>query len=190
MNSLAETIECALQAAGSVTENTLRDIVTDFDALSLIEEESVAAVATAIAATAHSRHGRHKAVYLDAVRTWSLEIAAALQPAPPRLRFAVEIERVAEGSHILITGIESLIASMLTKGIRTQDRLVTELALVSRLLGRNDANTIHLALGAIDWALGDDNYHAGALVLVRLRDAAPPIDRGADLAVLQPRGRA
>ena len=87
-------------------------------------------------------------------------------------------------------GSESLVALMMAQEIRTQDRLVTELALVSRLLGRNDANTIHLALSAVDRAIKGPGFRAGALVLVPLRDAALPVDRAADLAVLEPRGRA
>src|SRR6476620_1707055 len=101
MSSLAETISIALQAVGPATGDRLRDIIVDFDGLNLIEEERLAAVATAIAATACTHHARHKAVYLDAVRTWSLEIAAELRPAPPRLRFAVDLERVSDGADIL-----------------------------------------------------------------------------------------
>jgi hypothetical protein len=188
MNSLAETIDSALQAAGSATEDRLRGIIAEFDALNLLEEESLAAVATVIAATACARHARHKAIYLDAVRTWSLEIAAALVPPPPRVRFAVELERVAEGADLLIAGSDSLVALMAAQEIRTQDRLVTELALVSRLLGRNDANTIHRALGAVAGAVAAAAFRSGALVLVPLRDGTPSTDRGTDLALLEPRG--
>jgi hypothetical protein len=187
MNSLAETIDNALQAAGSATESRLRDIIADFDGLNLIEEERLAAIATMIAATACARHVRHKAIYLEAVRTWSLETAATLQPPPPRQRFAVEIERIAEGAEILIAGTESLVTLMMAQGTRTQDRLVTELALVSRLLGRSDANTIHLALGVVERAVRTPGFRRGAVVLVPARDTAP-IGRTADLALLEPRG--
>lgn len=187
MNSLAETIDSALQAAGSVTETRLRDIITDFDGVNLIEEERLAAIATMVAATACARHARHKAIYLEAVRTWSLETAATRQPAPPRQRFAVELERVAEGAEILIAGTESLVTLMTAQGTRTQDRLVTELALVSRLLGRSDANTIHLTLGAVERAVKMPAFQRGALVLVPPRDSTP-LCRTADLALLEPRG--
>jgi hypothetical protein len=187
MNSLAETIDNALQAAGSVTESRLRDIVADFDGLNLIEEERLAAIATMIAATACARHARHKAVYLEAVRTWSLETAATLQPPPPRQRFTIELERVAEGAEILIAGTESLVTLMMAQGTRTQDRLVTELALVSRLLGRSDANTVHLALGAVERAGKTPGFRRGAVVLVPPRDTTP-LCRTDDLALLEPRG--
>jgi hypothetical protein len=190
MNSLAETIDSALQAAGTLTENRLRDIIADFDGLNLIAEERLAAVATLVAAAACERHARHKSIYLDAVRSWSLEIAAALNPAPPRMRFAMELERVAEAADVLISGSEALVTLMIAQGIRTQDRLVTELALVSRLLGRNDANTVHLAMSAVDRAIKGNGFRTGALVLVPLRDAAMPVERTADLTLLEPRGRA
>jgi hypothetical protein len=187
MNSLAETIDNALQAAGSVTETKLRDVIADFDGLNLIEEERLAAIATMVAATSCSRHARHKSIYLEAVRTWSLETAATLQPAPPGLRFSIEFERVAEGAEILIAGTEALVALMVAQGTRTQDRLVTELALVSRLLGRSDANTIHLTLGAVERAIKRPGFLRGALVLVPPRDTTP-LGRTADLALLEPRG--
>jgi hypothetical protein len=188
MSSLAETISSALQAVGPATEDRLRDIVADFDGLNLIEEERLAAVATTIAATACTHHARHKAIYLDAVRTWSLEIAAELRPAPPRLRFAVELERVNDGADVLISGIESLIELMSTQAIQTKDRLVTELALISRLLGRNDANTIYMVLNAVDRAVKGHGFSPGAVVMVPLRDASQPVGREANLALLEPRG--
>jgi len=188
MSSLAQTISIALQAVGPVTGDRLRDIMVDFDGLDLIEEERLAAVATTIATTACTHHAKHKAVYLDAVRTWSLEIAAELRPAPSRLRFAVDLERVSDGADILIAGIESLIELMSAQSIQTKDRLVTELALISRLLGRNDANTIYMALNAVDRAVNSHSFTPGAIVLVPLRDASLPVGREANLALLEPRG--
>jgi len=76
---------------------------------------------------------------------------------------------------------------MMAQGTRTQDRLITELALVSRLLGRSDANTIHLALGAVERAVKMPAFRGGALVLVPQRDTTP-LCRTADLALLEPRG--
>src|SRR5258708_38917613 len=142
MSTLAETIISALHRVGPVTEDRLRDIITDFDPRSLTDEERLAAVATTVAATACKHHTRHKGVYLDGVRTWSLEISADLAPAAPRLRYSADIERLSEGAEILISGVDSLIELMFSLVVGTQDRLVTELALVSRLLGQHDAATI------------------------------------------------
>jgi hypothetical protein len=187
MSSSAKTIDSALRAAGSLTESRLREIIADFDGLNLVEEERLAAIATLVAAMASARHARHRAIYLEAVRTWSLETAARLQPAPSRTRFTIELPRVAEAAELLICETEELVALMEAQGTRAQDRLVTELALVSRLLGRSDANTIHLALGAVERAVRTSAFHPGALILVAPRDTTP-LDRTADLARLDPRG--
>jgi hypothetical protein len=188
MTTLAETISTALRAAGSATEDRLHDIVADFEALKLTEEERLAAIASAVAAAACTHHNRHRPIYLDAVRTWALEIAGELEPAPPRLRSAADHERIADGAEVLTNGIDSLIDIMTSLSIRTQDRLVTELALVSRLLGQNDANTILRALVSVDRALADRGFRAGTLVMVPLRDAEQLITRDADLETLEPRG--
>ena len=190
MSTLAETISSALRAVGPATEDRLRDIVADFDSLNLTDEERLAAIATTVAATARTHHGRHPAVYLDAVRTWSLEIAQELKSAPLRFRFPADVERIAEAADILTNGVDSLIELMAALGARTQDRLVTELALVAQLLGQADAGTIQVTLGAIDRALASKSFQSGAIVMVPLRRGAGLIDRSANLELLQPRGSA
>jgi hypothetical protein len=188
MTTLAETISTALRAVGSATENRLRDIMADFEALNLTEEERLAALASTVAAIACTHHNRHRPIYLDAVRTWALEIAGELKPSPPRLRFPVDADRIADGAEVLTSGIDTLIEIMTSLSIRTQDRLVTELALISRLLGQNDANTILRALVAVHRALADQDFRPGALVMVPLRDTQYLIARDADLEYLEPRG--
>jgi hypothetical protein len=188
MSSLAETISSALRAVGPATEDRLRDIVADFDGLNLTDEERLSAVASTVAAAAATHHKRHKPVYIDAVRTWSLEIAQELKPSPLRLRFSADLERIADAADILISGIDSLIELMTAMGARTQDRLVTELALVSRLLGQVDASTIHLTLSVVDRAINAASYRPGSVVMVPLRETTRLISREADLEQLQPRG--
>lgn len=188
MSSLAETISSALRAVGPATEDRLRDIIADFDGLNLTDEERLSAVASTIAATAATHHHRHKPVYLDAVRTWSLEIAQELKPSPLRLRFPADAERISDAADILITGLDSLIELMTAMGTKTQDRLVTELALVSRLLGQVDASTIHMTLSAVDRALGSKSFQPGAIVMVPLREATRLISRDTNLELVQPRG--
>ncbi|HEY0523930.1 MAG TPA: hypothetical protein VGD08_11100 [Stellaceae bacterium] len=188
MSSLAETINIALQAVGPATEDRLRDVIADFNGMNLSGEERLAAMATAVAATAATHHRRHKEVYLDAVKTWSLEIAAELQPPPLRLRRPADTDAVGEAAELLAAGIDSLIEMMMQRSIRTQDRLVTELALVARLLGQHDANTIHQTLHAIASALASEVYMPGEIVMVPLRDAAKPLSRESVLESLAPRG--
>lgn len=188
MATLAETINSALQAVGSATESRLRDVVAEFDCINLSGEERLDAVATAIAALAWTHHRKHRRVYLEAVKTWALEIASELQPGPLRLRAPADTRKVAEAADVLIGGVDGLIEMMSAGAVRTQDRLVTELALVARLLGEYDANTIHLALGTVEAAHLDDRFAPGEAVVVPLREAARPIRRDAALETLAPRG--
>jgi hypothetical protein len=66
--------------------------------------------------------------------------------------------------------------------------LVTELALVARLLGENDVNTIHLTMLAVVGALGSEDYQPGDLVTVPLRETGVPLHRHSELESLAPRG--
>lgn len=188
MATLAETINSALRAVGRAAESRLRDVVAEFDNINLSGEERLDAIATAIAALACTHHRKHRPVYLDAVKTWALEIASELQPAPLRLRAPVEARHVAEAAEVLTAGVDGLIEMMTAGAVRTQDRLVTELAVVARLLGEHDANTIHLALRAVGDALDEAGFDPGEVISVPLREAALPLARDAVLESLAPRG--
>jgi hypothetical protein len=188
MATLAETINSALQAVGRATESRLRDVIAEFDNINLSGEERLDAIATAIAALAWTHHRKHRQAYLDAVRTWALEIAGELQPGPLRLRAAADPRHVAEAAEVLIAGVDGLIDMMNAGAVRTQDRLVTELAVVARLLGEHDANTIHLALRSIVDALDAAGFDTGEVIEVPLREAALPVARDAVLETLAPRG--
>ena len=188
MSSLAETISNALLAVGPATEDSLRNVLDEFDGMNLSTEERLSSVATAVAAAAFTHHARHKRIYLDAVRTWSLEIAAELQPGPVRFRRQPEDEQIEEAAEILIAGLDQLIEIMSTEGVKTQDRLVTELAVVARVLGQVDPNAIHLALRQVEVALADPLFRPGALVRVPLREMGRPVARDAALGAIHAYG--
>lgn len=189
MSTLAETISSALRAAGPQTEDRLRDVITEFDGFGLTPEERLAAVATAVAAIAALHHKKHKKVYLDAVQTWALEVAAEIQPRPVPVRARPPRAAAVEaGAEALVNGVDALIELMVCQDVRTQDRLVTELALVSRLLGQNDANAIHLAMLAILNAMGEAAFQAGAMVVVPIRETAAILTRDVELGRLSPHG--
>ena len=190
MSSLAETIENAFAAVGTETEGRLRDVTAAFEALELDDEERVAALATAIAAIAHRHHQRHVPVYLEAVRSWSLEIAEMLQPAPTEHRYIPDRDVIAEGAHCLYSGLDGVIDRMRSQGIDIRDRLVTELAVFARFLGQHDATTITIALMAVNRALGDQAYERGAIVRVPLREVAAPRKVMPDIETVEPMGRA
>jgi hypothetical protein len=188
MSSLVETINSALAAIGPATESRLREILAEFGELNLSDEDRLAALATVIAAAAATHHRRHKAVYLEAVRSWALEIADALAPAPLRLSGMPVCGPVEDGAEILINGLDQLIDTMTQAGVGIQERLVTELAVVARLLGQHDANTIHMTLMTVSDTLADPDYQAGELVLVPLRETVQPLSRDVRLEALTPRG--
>jgi hypothetical protein len=188
MSSLIETINSALAAVGPATETRLHDLLAEFGELNLGDEDRLAALATVIAAAAATHHRRHKSVYLEAVRTWALEIADALEPAPLRLAGIPVCGPIEEGAEILIAGLDSLIDSMTQAGVRVQDRLVTELAVVARLLGQHDANTIHMTLMTVSDNLADPDYQPGEVIQVPVREAIQPLSRDVRLEMLTPRG--
>jgi hypothetical protein len=188
MTTLAETISSALRAVGPATEDRIRGVIQDFNGMHLSSEERLAAIATAIAATAYTHHGKHKGVYLDAVKTWALEIASEIQPAPIRLQRSPDMDRVEEAAEVLIAGIDVVIEMMTAQHTRTQDRLVAELALVSRLLGQKDVNTIHLTLLSISEAVTFEDFRPGDIVMVPVRENTKLVTRDASLADLSPRG--
>jgi hypothetical protein len=188
MSSLARTISNALAAVGPSTESRLRSIVEELGALNLSEEDRLAVLATAIAATAATYHARHKTVYLDAVRTWALEISGELQPGPLRLLPRPADGPVEDGAEILLGGLEAVMEAMSETGVAIQDRLVTELALLARLLGQYDANTIHQTLLAVGRALDAVDYRPGRRVDVPVREAWRFLTRDVPLEALDPRG--
>jgi hypothetical protein len=190
MTSLAETIDIALAAVGPETEGRLRDVVAGFEALALADEERVAALATAVAAIASRHHGRHVSVYLEAVRTWSLEIAEMLQPAPAELRFIPDAGLIEEAARKLYGGLDTVIERMHREGVDVRDRLVTELAVVARFLGQHDSHTIAVAMMAVSRALADPAYRRGAVVRVPLREVAATPSLVPDIETMEPQGRA
>jgi hypothetical protein len=190
MTSLAETIDTALAAVGRETEDQLRDVSSDFAALKIAHEERVSALATAIAAIAIEYHKRHVSAYLEAVRTWSLEIAEMTKPAPTELRYIPDLHTVEAAARTLYAGLDGVIERMREGGVDVRDRLITELALVTRFLGQHDASTVTIAIMAVSRALSDPHYHRGAVVRVPLREVAASASIEPGLEAMEPRGTA
>jgi hypothetical protein len=190
MPSLTETIDNALSAVGSQAEDHLRGLIGEFEALDLADEERVAALATAIAAIASTYHRRHAEVYLEAIRSWAVEIAEALRPRPTLLRHIPDPRATEKSAHRLSSGLDALLEDMRARGLDIRNRLITELAVVARLLGRHDPETIGIALMAVTRALADPAYHAGDAVGVPLRAVAPAAAAEMDLATEPSQGTA
>jgi hypothetical protein len=79
---------------------------------------------------------------------------------------------------------------MVDDGSAKHHRLVTELAVMARLLGRYGARSIHLILTAASLACEDPAWRSGCTVPVLLSDGAQLLTRDACLEALAPRGTA
>ena len=190
MSTLAETIASALAAAGPATQDRLQDIITELGELNLGEEGRLAVLASAVAATAATYHTQHQAIYLEAVRTWALEISVGRGGLSPRFSGLSLEGAVEDGTEILMGGLEAMLEAMQQRGVPLQDRLATELTLFSRLLGAHEGKAIHLTLMAATAALAEKDYRPGETIDVSLCEAALPLARDACLAEIAPRGLA
>jgi len=189
MSSLMETIDRTLINIGREPRDLLLETIEAFDVMELTDEEQICAIASALASSARSSHRRHMAKYLEAVRVWSLELASSALPAPPRLRSQPLSREIAAGADLLIAGAEQLIEVLREAEIGLQDRLVAELTLFTRLLGRQDANTIHRVIQCVANAAAVADFQIGDIVSVPLGDmliSSEPLS----LEDMMPRGTA
>lgn len=188
MFALAETISGALAAVDPGAEERVRSLIAEFDCVYLSDEEKLTAVVSSLAATAWTHHLRYRRVYVDAVKTWALELSGQGPLISLSPRREIDGERVLEAAEVLTCGVDALIEWMGALPVRMQDRLITELVVMARLLGRYDALTIHMATLATDRALGSDDFVPGELVSVPVGDVFAPIGREMDLEQLVPLG--
>ncbi len=188
MSSLVETIDRTLTNIGREPRDLLIDTISSFDNLELSDEEQICAIASALAACAVSSHRRHVGKYLEAVRVWALELSAAILPPPPRLRSLPVARRAADGTDLLIDGAEQLLEILRDSGIGLQDRLVAELTLFTRLLGRHDANTINIVVQSVGDAAGMSAFRSGDVIAIPLR--FDPDEVLGPLEEMAPRGTA
>lgn len=188
MFALAETISGALAAVDPGAEERVRSLIAEFDSVYLSDEEKLAAVASSLAATAWTHHLRYRRVYVEAVKTWALELSGRGPVVTLSPHREIDVERVLDAADVLTNGTDALIDWMGTLPVRMQDRLITELVVMARLLGRYDALTIHMAILAVDQAVGADDFMPGELITVPVGDVFAPIGREADLERMVPLG--
>ncbi|HWK45858.1 MAG TPA: hypothetical protein VNT30_14145 [Stellaceae bacterium] len=189
MTSLAETIDRTLANIGNDPRDLLLDTLDGFEALGLPDEERLSAIATAIGTSAVTNHARHIRVYLDAIQVWALEVAVGRSPPPARLNTVANPARSALGAEVLITGADTLLDSLRSQNVNLQDRLVTELALYTRLIGQHDANCILLTLRSVADAIHRPDFFPGTHISVLLRDTRM-LTREQSLADMPVRGTA
>jgi hypothetical protein len=180
----------ALAAIGTDTEAQMGDLIRDFAALPLSEEDRLSALAGTVATIAVTRYARHRDIFVAALQSWALEISISLAPPPPRLTYSGQPGPIEEGQEVLLTGIDDILRKMIVSGTAKHHRLVTELAVMARLLGRYDSHSIYLVLGAASTACADPIWTGGDSVPVSLGEGWLPVMRDADIATVAPRGTA
>lgn len=179
-----------LAALGPETEAHIDLVIEEFSAVPLIEEERLSALASAIAVIAATRHLAHRNLFIEALRGLALELSVALGTVRDLSHGLFENGPVDDARDILIGGLDGIVARIAEAERSPRRRVVTELVLIARLLGRYSANKVHLALAAAAHALDDPLWHRGDRVAVTLYDAVRPLARTTPLEIVAPRGTA
>lgn len=190
MTDLPPLLAEALDALGAETEARMGDLIDDFGALPLSDEGRLSVLAGVVATIATTRYLQHRGIFIAALRCWALEISIALGPDPLRIVAEPCADPVEEAQDVLLGGIDTILRAMVASGSEKHHRLVTELAVMARLLGRYDAYAIHLVLTAAGRACDDPEWRSDDGVSVALCEAALPLTRDVDIAGLAPRGTA
>ena len=166
------------------------DLISDFAALPLSEEDRLSVLAGTVATIAVTRYARHRDIFVAALRSWALEISIVLAPPAPRLTHGGRPGPVGEAQEVLLAGIDDILRKMIISGTAKHHRLVTELAVMARLLGRYDSHSIYLVLNAASSAYAEPIWNGGDSVPVLLGDGWLPVMRDTDIATVAPRGTA
>ncbi len=190
MTNLPDILSEALSRIEPHTEARMETLIAEFSRVPLSGEDRLSALAGTIATVAHIRYVRHRSVFIEALRGWALEITNLLGPRPSLLGPDGMSGNIHAAQSLLMAGIDGLLRSMVAAGTHAQHRLVAELALLVRLLGRHDAATIHLVITAVKRALADPEWQCGDRVTVLLREQTEQLTPTAALERLAPRGTA
>ncbi|GGF25872.1 hypothetical protein GCM10011611_34900 [Aliidongia dinghuensis] len=170
MRAVVEAINQTLRNIGSEPGRVLLDTIESFESMALTDEERISALASSIANSAVAYHGTRIDGYLTALRVSSMAIALELLPPPPSAGATPALGHIAEGADILSCGLHHLLDALYSASIGVEDRIVAEIALYARLLGRHDPNTVQMVLQGVDDAVNHPDFAEGDLVAVTITD--------------------
>ncbi len=170
MRALVETINQTLRNIGTGPGQVLLETIESFEELTLTDQERICALASSIANSALTYHSTRVDSYLDAIRMAAMAIALEILPPPPTVGAFPTLGHIAAGADLLSGGLHHLIDALYREAIGMEDRLIAEIALYARLLGRHDPNTVQTVLRGIDDALSHPDFVEGDLVAVPLGD--------------------
>ena len=182
MRDLVETINQTLRNIGVQPGRVLLETIESFEGMTLTDQERISALASSIASSAIAYHATRVAGYLDAIRTSAMAIALEILPPPPAIGAFPTLNHIAEGADLLSGGLHHLIDVLYSEAIGMEDRIIAEIALYARLLGRHDPNTVQAVLHGVEDALRHPGFVEGDLVAVPLGapariDASLPLDQ-------------
>lgn len=172
MRALVDTINQTLRNIGAGPGRVLMDTIESFEEMTLTDQERISALASSIASSALAYHSTRVAGYLDAIGFSAMAIALEILPPPPSVDAFPTLGHIAEGADLLSGGLDHLIDALYSEAISMEDRIIAEIALYARLLGRHDPNTIQTVLRGIDDAMKHPDFVEGDLVAVALGDPA------------------
>lgn len=172
LRALVETINQTLRNIGPGPGRVLLDTIESFEGLRLTDQERISALASSIANSALAYHSTRVAGYLDAIGLSAMAIALEILPPPPAVGAFPTLGHIAEGADLLSGGLDLLIDELSSESIAMEDRIIAEIALYARLLGRHDPNTVQTVLRGVDDALQHPDFVEGDLVAVSLADPA------------------
>jgi hypothetical protein len=172
LRALVETINQTLRNIGAGPGRVLLDTIESFEEMRLTDQERISALASSIANSALAYHSTRVAGYLDAIGVSAMAIALEILPPPPSIGPFPAVGQIAEGADLLSGGLHHLIDALYSEAIGIEDRVIAEIALYARLLGRHDPNTVQTVLRGIGDALQHPDFVEGDLVAVALGDPA------------------
>lgn len=170
LRALVETINQTLRNIGVGPGRVLLDTIESFEEMALTDQERISALASSIASSALAYHSTRIAGYLEAIRFSAMAIALEILPPPPVLNDFPTLGHIAEGADLLSGGLQHLIEALYSASIGIEDRIIAEIALYARLLGRHDPGTVQTVLRGVDDALNHPDFVEGDLVAVTLAD--------------------
>jgi hypothetical protein len=170
LRALVETINQTLRNIGMGPGRILLETIESFEELTLTDQERISALASSIAGSALAYHSNRIDSYLDAIRVSAMAIALEILPPPPSIGAFPTLGHIAEGADLLSGGLHELIDVLYSEAVGTEDRVIAEIALYARLLGRHDPNTVQAVLVGVDDALQHPDFVEGDLVAVAIGD--------------------
>jgi hypothetical protein len=153
------TLHQAMAETGGLVRGELATTVGALDALGLAPGARIAAIASAVAAWAATRHAADPASFFKRVREMT-------RPAAGFGRYSGgSADNAEEGVRVIGMGLGRIAVILAEAGIEAETSAIVERVLLSRLLAAHRPHAIREALDAAEAAIARPDYRAGELVM-------------------------